>query len=191
GAASLPLAPPAGRLEAVDESQSMLDAFAAGADRAGIDHTEVRGRWPDVAPEVDAADVVVCHHVVYNVADLVPFLTALDGHARRRVVIELTYRHPQSDLNPLWAAIHGTERPDGPTAVTAAEVVKSLGYDGRMEVFERPARWQDPAAPDHVAFVRRRLCVGPERDADIAAQLARLPTVARRLVTLWWDVRRP
>jgi len=165
GAASLPLAPPAGRLVAVDESQSMLDACAA--------------------------DVVVCHHVVYNVADLVPFLTALDRHARRRVVLELTSRHPQSDLNPLWAAIHGIERPGGPTAVTAAEVANSLGYDARTEVFERPPRWHDPTEPDHVAFARRRLCVGPERDADIAAQLARLPTVARQLVTLWWDVRHP
>jgi len=191
GAASLPLAPPASRLAAVDESQSMLDAFAAGADRGGLDHSEVRGRWPDVSSEVDAADVVVCHHVVYNVADLVPFLTALDGHARRRVVIELTARHPQSDLNPLWVAIHGIERPAGPTAVTAAEVARSLGYDVRTEVFEQPARWHDPIDPDHVAFARRRLCVGPERDADIAAELARLPTLARQLVTLWWDVRRP
>ena len=191
GAASLPLAPPAGRLVAVDESQSMLDACAADADRAGLDHREVCGRWPDISPEVDAADVVVCHHVVYNVADLVPFLTALDRHARRRVVLELTSRHPQSDLNPLWAAIHGIERPGGPTAVTAAEVANSLGYDARTEVFERPPRWHDPTEPDHVAFARRRLCVGPERDADIAAQLARLPTVARQLVTLWWDVRHP
>jgi hypothetical protein len=45
--------------------------------------------------------VAVCHHVVYNVGNLAKFLTALDGHAERRVVLELTDRHPQSDLSPL------------------------------------------------------------------------------------------
>ena len=45
----------------------MLVGFAAAFERAGVTHREVLGRWPDVAADVAAADVVVCHHVVYNV----------------------------------------------------------------------------------------------------------------------------
>lgn len=187
GAASLPLAPPAGLITAVDESRPMLDAFAEGAERIGIDHAEIQGRWPEVSPEVPDADVVVCHHVVYNVADLAPFLRALDGHARRRVVLELTARHPQSDLNPLWLAIHGIQRPAGPTSDDAAEVARSLGYDVQVEAFEHSSMWHGAGRDERIAFARRRLCVGPERDDEIGRHLDREPGPTRRLVSIWWD----
>src|SRR5688572_27990516 len=66
GAASLPLAPPASSLTGVDESRAMLDAFAEPAAALGVAHDEVLGRWPDVSGQIlGAADVVVCHHVIY------------------------------------------------------------------------------------------------------------------------------
>src|SRR6185295_12314164 len=67
GAASLPLCPPAVAVAAVDQNPEMLSAFAGLAARQGIDHTEVEGLWPDVAGRVGPVDVVVCHHVLYNV----------------------------------------------------------------------------------------------------------------------------
>jgi SAM-dependent methyltransferase len=72
GAASLPLADLAGRLVAVDESADMVAAFLAAAEAAGVPASGVEGHWPEVAGRVDPADVVVCHHVLYNVADLAP-----------------------------------------------------------------------------------------------------------------------
>ena len=84
GAASLPLAGGAGRLVGVDESPAMVEAFLAAAGRVGVPVEGVQGRWPQVAGRVGAADVVVCHHVLYNVADLAPFAVALTDHARRR-----------------------------------------------------------------------------------------------------------
>jgi len=187
GAASLPLAPPAGVLVAVDESQAMLDVFAEGAERRGVRHMEILGRWPDVALGTPLADAVVCHHVVYNVGDLAPFLAVLDDHAERRVVIELTDRHPQSDLNPLWRSIHGVVRPTGPTAANAAEVAVALGYDVHVERFERPALWHDAPRDERIAFARRRLCVGSEHDDEIGTYLDETADVRRTLVTLWWD----
>src|SRR4029453_15539993 len=94
GAASLPLAGTAGRLVAVDESPEMLASFLNAAEAAGVAAEGVEGSWPEVAWRLGPADVVVCHHVLYNVADLAPFASALTGHARRRVVAELTDRHP-------------------------------------------------------------------------------------------------
>jgi hypothetical protein len=172
---------------AVDESQAMLDVFADGAERRGVRHIEIVGRWPDVAPETPQAALVVCHHVVYNVGDLAPFLAALDDHAERRVVVELTDHHPQSDLNPLWRAIHGIDRPSRPTAADAAEVAVALGYDVHTERFERPSLWHEAPRDERIAFARRRLCVGPDRDADIGAFLDQAGDPDRKLVTLWWD----
>ncbi len=187
GAASLPLAPPAGLLVAVDESQAMLDVFAETAERRGVRHTEIVGRWPDVAPGTPNAAVVVCHHVLYNVGDLAPFLAALDAHAERRVVVELTERHPQGDLTPLWKAIHGIDRPTGPSATDATELAAALGYDVQVERFERPSLWQGAPRDEAVAFARRRLCVGSEHDAEIGAYLGQTADLPRQLVTLWWD----
>lgn len=187
GAACLPLAPPATFLIGVDQSARMLEAFAHGADQRGVDHQEIEGSWPEAAADVEAADVVVCHHVFYNAPDLGPFATALTERARRRVVVELTARHPMTDLNDLWLHFHGLERPSGPTARDAVAVLRELGIEPAVQEWRRPApAWLAPG-PERVAFVRRRLCVGPERDAEIARLLEERRRPARDLVTIWWS----
>ncbi|HSH60336.1 MAG TPA: methyltransferase domain-containing protein, partial [Acidimicrobiales bacterium] len=190
GAAGLALFPPAGMLVAVDQSEELLRSFAEAADRLAVAHHEVRGTWPEVAAEVDAAEVVVCHHVLYNVADLVAFATALTDHARRRVVVELTARHPQVELNHLWQSLHGLDRPSGPTAADARAVLVEAGLDVHAEEWEQPSLWSGVDRREPVAFARRRLCVCPERDPGIEALLA--PDHGRplrRTVTLWWEGR--
>lgn len=192
GAASLPLAPPAGLVVGVDSGEGMLEVFAAAADHYRVAHQEVFGNWPAVAGEVAPADVVVCHHVVYNVADLVPFAAALTDHARRRVVVELSGDHPTSNLNPLWLALHGVVRPTTPTAEDAMAVLADMGLDVGFEVFQRQWGWLGADPAETVARLRRRLCVGPERDGEIRAWLdaeaeAGNEAPRRRAVTLWWD----
>jgi SAM-dependent methyltransferase len=188
GAASLPLAPPAGWLVAVDESPAMLNSFAASASNRGTRHELIAGRWPDIAASTPDADVVVCHHVVYNVADLPPFLRALTDHARHRVVVELTERHPLSTLAPLWRSIHGIERPTGPTSADAVDVATELGYDVHAVRFQQPSLWDHAPTGERVAFARRQLCVGPEHDDEIAAFFeAAGAGQPRALATLWWD----
>jgi hypothetical protein len=162
----------------------MLAAFAELADRQGIDHREVEGLWPAAAGDVGPADVVVCHHVLYNVGDLVPFVLALTDHARRRVVVEITASHPQALLNPLWEHFHGVPRPTRPTARDAAAVLRDLGLDVDLEEFDAPPRWTDHEHDELVAFTRRRLCLPAERDPEVAALLP--PINPRPHVTLWW-----
>ena len=185
GAAGLALCPPAASVTAVDQSPGMLGAFADLATKQGIEHREVEGVWPAVATEVGPADLVVCHHVLYNVADLVPFVTALTDHARRRVVVEITAEHPQATLNALWLRFHGNVRPTRPTADDAMAVVAELGLDVRQEGFESPPRWDhEHDQAELVAFARRRLCLPAERDAEVAEAMT--PPGPRRCVTLWW-----
>jgi hypothetical protein len=167
----------------------MLSVFAAAAEAKGVSHREVAGRWPDVSAETPSADVVVCNHVFYNVADIVPFISALSAHARRRVVVELTTRHPLSHLSPLFKLIHGIDRPTRPTAEDAAAVLRELGYEVGFETFQKASMWADADPAELVAFDRRILCVGPERDAEIAAHIEATDSShkARELATLWWD----
>jgi SAM-dependent methyltransferase len=188
GAASLALAPPAARIVAVDESADMLAALAAAADERGVAHAEHVGRWPDVAPTVPPADVVVCHHVFYNVPDLAAFARALGDHARRRVVAELTATHPLTPQAPLWRHFHGIDRPEGPTAELAVAVLEEAGLPATAEPSAAPPRLHSDRA-EWVAFVRRRLCLPPERDAEIDALLPKHvgELQPRPAVTVWWD----
>lgn len=187
GAGSLPLAPPAGLIVGVDQGADMLAAFAAAADRRGVAHREVQGSWPAAAAAVEPVDVVVCHHVFYNVADLVPFVTALTARARCRVVVEITAEHPTAPQRPLWRALHGIERPTSPTAEDAIAVLVEMGLQVGHEQFVRMAHPQRELA-HMVAMTRRRLCVGPERDPEIQSLLeTEAASAAREVVTIWWD----
>lgn len=202
GAASLPLADQAGTLIGVDAAPDLLAAFAVRAQATGRAVQTVLGAWPAVAPQTPAADVVVCAHVVYNVADLPAFAEALTTHARRRVVLELTARHPLGDLNDLWLHFHGLVRPVAPTAETALAVLHELGLAPERQ------DWTTPPSPanggfdqraDLVARTRRRLCLPAARDPEIAALLdARLAAPdgswhmpPRSVVTFWWDGSHP
>lgn len=188
GRGSLPLAPPASLVVGVDPSAELLAAFAESAERLGVAYQAVHGQWPDVAGEVEPQDVVVCNHVVYNVADLVPFAAALTDHARRRVVVEMTGVHPASNLNEAWRVLHGLERPSSPTALDAIAVLEEMGLDVDFEEAERRLT---PAGGDRaevVAFARRRLCLGPERDADVDALLGPdFESPLRQVFTVWWE----
>jgi 2-polyprenyl-3-methyl-5-hydroxy-6-metoxy-1,4-benzoquinol methylase len=189
GAASVPLIPPAAAVTGVDAQPDMLAAFAERAAARGATVTTVAGRWPEVADEVPVADVVVCHHVLYNVADLAPFAIALTAHARRRVVVELSRRHPLAWLAPYWRALHDLDRPAGPTSHDAVAVLRAAGIRAEVEQWDAPSRHQDEDPAERLASLRQRLCVGPERDAELTAALtAAPPPTVRPTTTLWWDL---
>ena len=196
GAASLALVPSARRLIGVDALKDMLVEFEQRARRAGVSYRTVEGAWPEVAP-VEPADVVVCHHVLYNVRDLEPFVSELTAHARRRVVVELTDEHPIAWTGYLWRRFHEVARPDGPTAQDCAAALRELGINPAVEVFDEPGgAWGFRRRGDAVALVRRRLCLPASRDPEVEEALGdRLVerqgfwrvAPPRRLATLWWD----
>jgi SAM-dependent methyltransferase len=195
GAASAPLAPRASRAIGVDPSREMLKAFLENARSSGLNAEAIEGRWPEVAERTPVADVVVCHHVVYNAPDLAGFVQRLTDHAGARVVLELTRRHPTSDLDPLWLRFHGLVRPTGPTADDAQAVVRELGIRPQRKDWsaERPGGYE--SVEEMVAHVRRLVCLPPERDPDIRESIApriverggRFGFADRPVTTLWWD----
>jgi SAM-dependent methyltransferase len=196
GAGSLPLATTAGHLIGVDPLPAMLQAFRTRAKALGVAVTTIEGAWPDVADSTPLADVVVCHHVAYNVPDLAPFLLRLTDHARQRVVLELTARHPMAALNDLWLQFHGLARPTGPTADDVVAVLREIGLSPEREDWPAPnLLWRGPSARrDLVAWVRRRLCLtaahDPALDAALTPRILEDQDTAgfppRPVVTLWW-----
>jgi len=200
GAASLPLAERATGITAVDTDEPLLDQLARSAAAAGTPLTRVTGRWPDVADQVDPVDVVLCHHVLYNVPDVEAFVLELHRHARRRVVVEITDRHPLVRLNPLWQRIHGIERPDGPSARDLLAVLDELGLAVRAERWRRPPGAEYRTFAELVETSRRRLCLPASRTDEVVAALHELGgseesppdlgSSSQDLVTIWWPADR-
>jgi SAM-dependent methyltransferase len=199
GAASLPLAARCSLIIGVDASAEMLAEFQRQAKRATVTVQTINGDWPAVADVTPRADVVVCNHVAYNIADLAPFALALSAHARRRVVLEVTSRHPTAWMADLWWEFHAIPRPSHPDARDVVSVLRGLGLPVRRHAavalrgtggFER--------REDAVAAIRRRLCLDAARDPEVAEALGdrlvfedglwstRGPI--EPMVTIWWDV---
>ena len=197
GAACLPLAPRATTVTAVDSDERMLAMLAERADGIGLGLRPVAGQWPAVAPQVPPADVVTCHHVIYNVPDVEPFLAALTSHARRRVVVEITTVHPLTALSPLWLRFHGLTRPTGPTAADLLAILSEMGLKARHTEWSRPAEADYASFPELVDVTRRRLCLPPERANEVDAALldmgimreqpGDLGSSGRDVVTIWWE----
>ena len=189
GRAALALVPPAGLLIGVDHQQGMLDAFAEAAAKRGVASEAILGDWPDVAPVTPIADVVVCHHVAYNVWELPAFVDALSAHARRRVVLELPVRHPLSWMNPLWKEFWDLDRPTSPTADDALTVIRDAGYDAHLVEFDDVTERipLDPRAQAESACIR--LCLPIDRADEVAAAVQAADAgMPRRLAAIWWDV---
>jgi SAM-dependent methyltransferase len=185
GASSLGLAPRAGLITGVDHSEGMLASFRASAAVVGIAARAVLGTWPDVAPHLEPADVAVCHHAIYGVAEIEDFLTALTAHARYRVVVEVSQFAPPSGLNPLWEAIHGEARPDRVVADEVEALTLAMGLAVGREDLVIPAKARE-VTPNLVAFARRRLQVDEDRDAEIEDYLRTHPQAEQRVIALWW-----
>ena len=193
GAASLPLADHATTVTAVDDNEAMLAAFVDRAAALGVKYQTIQGSWPSVAARVAVHDLVVAHHVVYNVPAIGSFLSALTDHARRQVVLELPPRHPLSWMTPLWKQFHGIDRPSSPTSDDLVKVLRELGVaDLRVEAWMR----HDPGAADgsdsetlgdRAALVTQRLCLPEDRQGDVAAALADMDNgYHREVVTVAW-----
>lgn len=188
GVAAFALTPPASHVIGVDHQPEMLDMFAENAKSHGVKSEVFEGFWPQVAAEVPVADVVVCHHVVYNVADIVPFLRELSSHARRRVVIEMPTNHPLTNLSSAWKHFWNLDRPVTPTAEDLVKVLDEIGIDAHVDFWVGQLRDRTDIDRDS-EFMRVRLCLPPERLPEVREYLLQHPMPRQReIATIWWDV---
>jgi SAM-dependent methyltransferase len=186
GAASLRLG--ASTVTGIDPSRELLDAFVERACRLGITVGTIQGTWPDASAQTSAADVVVCHHVLYNAPDLCAFAQALTTHATGRVVLELTAQHPMGWLAPYWKALYGLSQPERPSADDAIEVITALGIAVEQRRWTRRIQMIGETGDAQLARVARRLCLAADRTEELRHLLSQQPPPTdRQVVTAWWQ----
>ena len=181
GRYALPLARLAGRVIALDPSESMLDALREDAAEHGIDNVEtVHGRWPPDAstPELGAAlgpfpcaDVALIAHVGYDVEAIVPFVEAMEAATRRLCVAVLMERQPGSLAAPLWPPVHGEERVILPGLHELVELLRLRGRAPSVEMHRREPRQFD-SRDALLGLIRRQLWVAEGSAADERLQAA-------------------
>jgi SAM-dependent methyltransferase len=181
-------ATPASHVIGVDHQIEMLQMFAENAKKHNMSCDVYEGFWPEIAAQVPAADVVVSHHVVYNVADIGPFLQELNSHAKSRVVIEMPAQHPLTNMSGAWQHFWNLERPTQPTSEDLMHVLKEIGIGAHLENWSGPLRDRVDLERDS-EFMRIRLCLPPERAPEVRQYLIDHPLPKQReIATIWWDV---
>ncbi len=170
GRIALPLAQKCAQLVAVEPSESMRQRLSASATERGVkDLTVVAATWEEA--QVGPADVVVCSHVLYTVADPAPFVQKLNAHARRLVAVIVFDRPAASTYFPLWPLVHGEARLELPCLREFEALLKEMGIRYQSKALPpREPRGFD-SADQAIEESMARLFVAP--GTPLAAKLER------------------
>ena len=188
GIAAFAMGKKAGLVIGVDHQVEMLEMFSENAKERHIDSKVYEGFWPEIESKVEVADIAVAHHVVYNVQEIVPFIKAMNSHARKRVVIEMPQHHPLSNLSEAWKFFWNLDRPVNPTPQDFVDVLSELGINAHVQLWDGQSR-QERNMDDAVRFTRIRLCLPASREAEVRQFLENYPpSEIRPLATIWWDL---
>jgi SAM-dependent methyltransferase len=195
------LAPRVRRVIAVDPSAGMLRYLREDVAARGIENVQVvEGAWPDVAEHVPVADVAISAHVLYPIEDVVAFLRALDGHARKACFLQLMTGQPWFDQLGLWEMVHGEPRLPQPAYMEVVNVLHQLGCLANVgiDVVETPRVYEslDDAAERFYEAVavgddaeQRKLvreALG-ERLTPVDGGRFAFPRGRYPLATVWWE----
>jgi SAM-dependent methyltransferase len=188
GIAAFAMGSKAGKVIGVDHQHEMLEMFTQNAKERHIESMTHDGFWPAIAEDVDIADVAVAHHVVYNVQEIVPFIEAMNSHARKRVVIEMPQHHPLSNLSGAWKFFWNLDRPTAPTPQDLINVLKEMGIDAHLTLWNGKLPVEQNT-DDAIRFMRIRMCLPATRDTDVRVFMQENPpSETRPLATIWWDI---
>lgn len=186
GIATFAVTPPVTSVIGIDHQPEMLREYESVAKQKELFVKTIEGFWPDVADKSEKSDVVVCHHVLFNVHNIEEFLIELNNQANQRVVIEIPKIHPQSESNYLWKYFWNLERPAVPTASDIINVLKEIGIKANIIFWES----ENPRTLDSskkIEYARIRLCLNKDRDEEIKRVMNEQPIAKRELATIWWD----
>ncbi len=168
GRYTLALAPHVKRVVAVDPSPAMLGLLREDVEAQGLRNVEtVASGWieADVAP----ADLVLCSHVLYPIADVVPFVRKLESAATQGVFVYLRVDPLPTDMG-LWRDFHGIPLQVQPTHLDLVNLLAQIGIAADVEVVEHRFTWTFADVDEAVAQVRNSLCLR-EDDAAATAKL--------------------
>lgn len=129
GRHAVPLADRLDWVTAVEPSEGM---------RAVIPHrdnlTVVAADWHDA--DVAAADLVVCAHVLYFVADPVPFIEKMEQVGRERVFVYMRDRDMIAPSEQLFETLAGRRRTRMPHLADLWNLLRSRGVDADLAIVD-------------------------------------------------------
>lgn len=123
-------APLADRLDwvtAVEPSQAMRELIP---DRPNM--TVVAAAWEDA--EVAPADLVLCSHVLYGIAEPVPFLEKMESAARERVFVLLRNRRHRRPPDVVSEMLRGAPAPRQVVFDDLYNLLRQMGRDPEVEI---------------------------------------------------------
>lgn len=171
GRHTLALAPHVRGVTAVDPSAAMLALLREDMQAQGLRNIEtVECEW--MAADVEQADVVICSHVLYPIADVVPFVRKLEASARERVFIYLRADPLPTDMG-LWSEFYGVPLQHQPVHMDLLNVLAQIGVFADVEVVEHRFTLTYASVDEAMEQVRNSLCLR-EDDAAASAKLRRL-----------------
>ena len=166
------------RVTAVDPSEAMLGYLREDVASQGLQNVQtVLAEWMDA--DLYEADVVLCSHVFYPIAEVVPFIRKLYAHAREQVFVYLRVDPLPTDLG-LWSEFHGSPLQLQPTALDLLNVLSQIGIAAELDVVQHRFTWTFADLDEAVEHIRNTLCLR-EDDAGATAKLRRL--LEERLVS--------
>jgi SAM-dependent methyltransferase len=178
GRHTLALAPHVARVTAVDPSEAMLGLLRDDIKAQAITNVEtVLSGWMEA--EVEPADIVICSHVLYPVADPLPFIRRLETHARRRVLIYLRVDPLPTDMG-LWSEFYGVPLQGQPVAMDLLPLLAQAGIMADLEVVNHRFTWTFADLDEAIAQTRNSLCLA---ESDVAATVKLRALLSERLVT--------
>jgi SAM-dependent methyltransferase len=177
GRHTLALAPHVARVTAVEPSPAMLGLLREDVQSKQLSNVEtIASGWleADVAP----ADVVLCSHVLYPIADPVPFIRKLESSAKQHVYIYLRVDPLPTDLG-LWSEFHGVALQGQPMHLDLVGLLAQAGIMADVEVVEHRFTWTFADLDEAVVQLRNSLCL---REDDLAATAKLRALLEARLV---------
>ena len=177
GRHTLALAPHVARVTAVEPSAAMLGLLREDLKAQGIQNVAtVASEW--LGAEVEPADLVICSHVLYPIADVAPFLRKLSARAMRRAFIYVRVDPLPTDFG-LWSEFHGVPLQLQPTHMDLLNAMAELDIAPDVEVVQHRFTWTFATIDEAVTQVRNSLCL---REDDAAAEVKLRKLLEARLV---------
>lgn len=171
GRIALPLALHMREVLALDASPGMLDGLRVGMAEHGIANVRpFAGRWPIADPP--RADVALIVNVGYDIADIGPFLEAMEQAATRLCVAVLAARRPTWGADTLWPAVHGESRAPLPALpeFLALQLARRRVFELRM-VESPPQGYESVEAALTFARIQTWVAPGSPKDERLQAAL--------------------
>ena len=167
GRIGLPLALRARSLVNVEPSAGMRAQFDICIAEHGIENTRaLASLWPPTEPM--RADLVVSADVTYFVAEIEPFLLALDRAARRRVAL-LTWTVPPPNVNaPLFRLAFGVEEAPAPSFRELLPILWENGIVPDVRVVDEWFTWPERLPTDEASAIEFALAELEPRDEPAA-----------------------